>query len=83
MDEVDEQQPQPAQDNHAAAADTKQARLFREMLGDDMGVLYALACVTKHVKSYWVLMLGRVLGGISTSLLFSSFEAWLICQPSR
>jgi MFS family permease len=44
-------------------------------------VLYALACVTKHVKSYWVLMLGRVLGGISTSLLFSSFEAWLICYP--
>ena len=44
-------------------------------------VLYALACVTKHVKSYWVLMLGRVLGGISTSLLFSSFEAWLICSP--
>ena len=42
-------------------------------------VLYTLACVTKHVKSYWVLMLGRVLGGISTSLLFSTFEAWLIC----
>ena len=42
-------------------------------------VLYALACVTKHVKSYWVLMLGRVLGGIATSLLFSSFEVWLIC----
>jgi hypothetical protein len=29
-------------------------------------------------KSYGVLMLGRLLGGVSTSLLFSVFDAWLI-----
>jgi hypothetical protein len=29
-------------------------------------------------NDYWVLMLGRLLGGVSTSLLFSVFEAWLI-----
>jgi MFS transporter, MFS domain-containing protein family, molybdate-anion transporter len=29
-------------------------------------------------KDYGILMLGRLLGGISTSLLFSVFEAWLI-----
>ena len=25
-------------------------------------------------------MLGRVLGGVATSLLFSAFESWLICE---
>jgi MFS transporter, MFS domain-containing protein family, molybdate-anion transporter len=29
-------------------------------------------------KDYGILMLGRLLGGVSTSLLFSIFEAWLI-----
>lgn len=29
-------------------------------------------------KDYGILMLGRLLGGVSTSLLFSVFEAWLI-----
>jgi MFS transporter, MFS domain-containing protein family, molybdate-anion transporter len=29
-------------------------------------------------KNYSILMLGRLLGGVSTSLLFSVFEAWLI-----
>ena len=41
-------------------------------------VLYALSCVTKHFNSFGVLMLGRLLGGIATSLLFSVFEAWFI-----
>ena len=35
-------------------------------------------CYTTDFKDYGVLMLGRLLGGISTSLLFSVFEAWLI-----
>jgi len=43
-------------------------------------VLYLLSCVTKHANHYWVLMLGRVLGGIATSLLFSSFESWMVCE---
>jgi len=41
-------------------------------------VLYVASCLTKHFKNYNMLMLGRLLGGISTSLLFSVFEAWLI-----
>ena len=39
---------------------------------------YALSCCTKHVNSFAVLLLGRLLGGISTSLLFSVFDAWMI-----
>lgn len=41
-------------------------------------VVYLASCVTKHFKNYNMLMLGRLLGGVSTSLLFSVFEAWLI-----
>lgn len=43
-------------------------------------VTYALSCFTKHSPDYWVLMAGRVLGGIATSLLFSAFEAWVVAE---
>ena len=41
-------------------------------------IIYASSCVTKHFKDFGVLMLGRLLGGIATSLLFSIFDSWLI-----
>lgn len=41
---------------------------------------YSLSCVTKHSPDFKVLMLGRILGGIATSLLFSAFEAWLVAE---
>lgn len=41
-------------------------------------IIYALSCMTKHFVNFHILMLGRLLGGIATSLLFSVFEAWLI-----
>jgi hypothetical protein len=41
---------------------------------------YGASCVTKHWNSYRVLMLGRVLGGIATSLLFTAFESWLVSE---
>jgi len=41
-------------------------------------IVYAASCVTKHFINFHILMLGRLLGGIATSLLFSVFEAWLI-----
>lgn len=28
-------------------------------------------------------MVGRVLGGIATSLLFSSFESWLVAEHNK
>mmetsp|Transcript_12161 Transcript_12161/g.28849 ORF Transcript_12161/g.28849 Transcript_12161/m.28849 type:complete len:458 (-) Transcript_12161:386-1759(-) len=39
---------------------------------------YIGSCITKHWSSYSVLMVGRVLGGIATSLLFSCFESWVV-----
>eukprot|EP00937_MAST-01D_sp_MAST-1D-sp2_P003034 g3034.t1 len=44
---------------------------------------YIASCVTKHFSSYSVLMVGRLLGGIATSLLFSVFEAWLVSEHNR
>lgn len=41
-------------------------------------IIYALSCLTKHFKDFKVLMLGRLLGGVATSLLFSVFDSWLI-----
>ena len=41
-------------------------------------VTYTIACFFKLSRSYGILILGRILGGIATSLLFSSFEAWYI-----
>lgn len=45
-------------------------------------LVYSASCLTKHFKSFHILMLGRLLGGIATSLLFSVFEAWLIRSHS-
>lgn len=44
---------------------------------------YGLSCVTKHFPDYNVLMLGRVLGGIATSILFSAFESWLVYEHNK
>jgi len=44
--------------------------------------LYIVSCMTKHFNSFPVLVLGRVTGGISTSLLFSAFESWLVSEHS-
>ncbi|CAN1254695.1 Molybdate-anion transporter [Linum perenne] len=43
-------------------------------------ITYILSCITKHSPHYKVLMLGRILGGIATSLLFSAFESWLVAE---
>eukprot|EP00062_Callorhinchus_milii_P025011 gi/632985529/ref/XP_007909732.1/ PREDICTED: molybdate-anion transporter [Callorhinchus milii] len=39
---------------------------------------YSACCLTKLSRDYFVLVVGRVLGGLSSSLLFSAFEAWYV-----
>ena len=46
-------------------------------------VCYVVACMTKLVPEYWTLMLGRFLSGVSTSLLFSVFESWMVCEHHK
>jgi hypothetical protein len=43
-------------------------------------VLYTGSCCTKHFNNYGILMFGRVLGGIATSLLWSAFESWVVAE---
>ncbi|NXN16710.1 MFSD5 protein, partial [Indicator maculatus] len=39
---------------------------------------YSICCLLKLSRDYLVLAVGRVLGGLSTALLFSAFEAWYL-----
>ncbi|KAL2912828.1 hypothetical protein HK105_207715 [Polyrhizophydium stewartii] len=43
-------------------------------------ILYALSCLTKLSPDFTILMIGRLLGGVSTSLLFSVFESWMVAE---
>lgn len=44
--------------------------------------LYSLSCLTKHSPDFRILLLGRVLGGIAYSILFSAFETWMVYEYS-
>ncbi|KAG2555272.1 hypothetical protein PVAP13_9KG566200 [Panicum virgatum] len=46
-------------------------------------ISYILSCITKHSPEYRILMIGRILGGIATSLLFSAFESWLVAEHNK
>jgi len=39
---------------------------------------YSLSCLATMVPSIPILFVGRVLGGVSTSLLFSVFDSWMV-----
>jgi MFS transporter, MFS domain-containing protein family, molybdate-anion transporter len=41
-------------------------------------LLYGISCITKHFNSFTILMIGRLLGGVATSILMSAFETWMI-----
>jgi MFS family permease len=45
-------------------------------------VTYILTCVCIQIHAFPVLLIGRVLGGISTSILYSAFESWLISSST-
>jgi len=46
-------------------------------------VLYIVSCCTKHCSLYSVLMVGRITGGMATSLLFSAFECWMVSENNE
>ncbi|EGC37751.1 hypothetical protein DICPUDRAFT_7152, partial [Dictyostelium purpureum] len=52
----------------------------RRFMGIIFGILYSLSCLTKIYNNFEILLFGRLLGGISTSLLFSVFESWMIAE---
>lgn len=50
----------------------------RKMFTVIFAFVYAVQCLIKLQSNYVLLVVGRLLGGISTSLLFSVFEAWFV-----
>ncbi|THV04693.1 DUF791-domain-containing protein [Dendrothele bispora CBS 962.96] len=46
-------------------------------------ITYALTCACLQFPSLPILLLGRILGGISTSILFSAFESWLVSASTN
>jgi len=55
----------------------------RKRLSMCYGIIYGISCITKLSSSFWVLLFGRLLGGVATSLLFSVFEAWMVHEHSQ
>lgn len=53
-------------------------RFGRKLMCVCFAVLYSICCFTKLSPDYFTLLFGRILGGVSTSMLFSSFEAWYV-----
>ena len=46
-------------------------------------VFYGISCLTKHSSAYRVLFVGRVVGGVSTSILHSAFESCMVHKHRR
>ncbi|GAB6032735.1 Molybdate-anion transporter [Chamberlinius hualienensis] len=49
-------------------------------------LIYMFCCLTKISSDFYWLALGRIMGGVATSLLFSTFESWYIyehCQKHQ
>jgi len=47
------------------------------------GIFYSCSCLTKLIPDYYILLLGRLLSGVATSLLFSAFESWMVFEHNR
>lgn len=42
--------------------------------------MYTTSCLTKHSSNFYWLLLGRILGGIGYSILWSAFESWMVYE---
>lgn len=68
-------------------------RIFKEQRNDSFSgrkancflyaVMYGIACITKHFANFYILAAGRFFAGVATSILFSAFESWLVCEHNK
>ena len=61
---------------------TKRYTLLRNM-AFAFTIIYAASAMTKLIPNFYWLLLGRILGGVSTSILFSTFESWYVHEHSE
>ena len=58
-------------------------RFGRKKIAISFCVIYSFCCLTKLSSSFFWLFLGRVFGGIATSMLFSTFESWYVYEHTE
>jgi MFS family permease len=46
-------------------------------------IIYTFCCLTKLSSDFQILLIGRICGGIATSMLFSTFESWYVYEHSE
>jgi len=46
-------------------------------------VLFMVSCLLMHFKDYWAMLTARAVNGLGTSLLFSSFECWMVSEHTQ
>jgi len=46
-------------------------------------LIYVFCCATKLSSDFNILLLGRVFGGVATSMLFSAFESWYVYEHAE
>lgn len=46
-------------------------------------VLEVIINILEHFPNFWLLWVSRIMGGVSTSLLFTAFEAWMVSAHRR
>ncbi|CAE8694307.1 unnamed protein product [Polarella glacialis] len=62
--------------------------MYVDVWGRKMGcivylIIEVVVNVFEHFNNFPLLLLGRVLGGVSTSLLFSAFETWMVSEHRK
>lgn len=58
-------------------------RCGRRLMCQCYCAIYSLSCLTVLSSDGWLLFVGRALGGISTTLLYTAFETWMIAEYHR
>merc|ERR1719242_3007674 len=55
----------------------------RRKMAISFAVIYTFCCLTKLSPNFWWLFVGRIFGGVATSMLFSTFESWYVYEHSE
>ena len=58
-------------------------QIFHRKMALAFSVIYTFCCLTKLSPNFWWLFVGRLFGGIATSMLFSTFESWYVYEHSE
>ncbi|CAL4124423.1 unnamed protein product [Meganyctiphanes norvegica] len=58
-------------------------RFGRKKMAIGFCVMFSCCCFSKLSHNFYILIIGRMFGGISRSILFSTFEAWYVHEHTE